>query len=211
MATNTEPVARGHGIHRLRLNRRMHHVPNAITVSRIVALPIFLAFFFWDTLFGQVVALIIFVLAAISDYYDGWLARKYGVRSGLGQFLDPVADKVLVLGALTAMAILLPAIVPWWGLGIIALRDIYSTMMRLRARGRGRELRTISMAKVKTTLQLVFIMSVLLVRTLLHIPGQLEGLAIWIMDSGLLFYHFLIVVGLTAFTGVWYYLRAEYE
>ncbi len=189
----------------------MHHVPNAITLSRIAALPVFLVFLFWDTLSGQAVALAIFVLAAVSDYYDGWLARKFGVRSRLGQFLDPIADKVLVLGTLTAMAILLPSIVPWWGLGLIALRDIYSTIVRLVARGRGQALRTIPMAKAKTTLQLVFIIVILVVLTCLHIPGQLQVAATWIMGSGLLFILFLLVVTVTGFTGIWYYLRAEYD
>ena len=193
------------------VDHRMNQVPNAITISRIVALPIFLVFLFWDTLPGQALALATFVLAAISDFYDGWLARRLGVHSSLGQFLDPIADKVLVIGALVAIAFLLPAIVPWWGVGLIALRDIHSTIMRLRARVRGQELRTIPMAKAKTTLQLVFIITVLTALTCLRLPGLLADSATWVLDSGVLKVLFLAVVGVTVFTGVWYYLRPQYD
>ena len=72
----------------------MKFVPNALTISRIVVTPILLVLLFWDTLVGQGSALVLFILAAISDYFDGKLARTYGVPTRLGQFLDPFADKV---------------------------------------------------------------------------------------------------------------------
>lgn len=189
----------------------MDYVPNAITISRMAITPVLLAFLFWDSLLGQSIALALFVLAAISDYYDGWLARRLDVRSRLGQFLDPMADKVLVLGTLAALAVLIPSAVPWWAVAAIAVRDIAVTILRLRAETAGRMLRTIPMAKTKTTLQLVFIITVLVLLTARHIPGVLSGVSSWILQSIIPLLLLLTVVAITVLTGIWYLVRSEYE
>lgn len=198
------PCTEGYG-------QRMDYVPNAITISRIAITPVLLAFLFWDTLSGQAIALTLFVLAAISDYYDGWLARRLGVRSRLGQFLDPMADKVLVLGTLVALAVLMPAVVPWWAVAAIAARDIVVTALRLRAETAGHMLRTIPMAKTKTTMQLVFVIAMLVLLTARHIPGMLSGVSTWVLQSIIPLVLLLTVVAVTVLTGVWYLVRSEYE
>ena len=189
----------------------MDYVPNAITISRIAITPVLLAFLFRDSLSGQAIALTLFVLAAISDYYDGWLARRLDVRSRLGQFLDPMADKVLVLGTLAALAVLVPAAVPWWAVAAIAVRDIVVTTLRLKAETAGRMLRTIPMAKTKTTMQLVFVITMLVLLTARHIPGILAGVSSWILHSIIQLLLLLVVVATTVLTGLWYLARSEYE
>ena len=77
----------------------MKHVPNALTIGRILVTPLALWGLATGTFWGQFTGASLFILAAISDYWDGKLARQYGVGSRIGQFLDPLADKVLVLGA----------------------------------------------------------------------------------------------------------------
>ncbi len=189
----------------------MDYVPNAITISRIAITPVLLAFLFWDSLPGQAIALVLFVLAAISDYYDGWLARRLDVRSRLGQFLDPMADKVLVLGTLVALAVLVPAIVPWWAVAAIAARDIVITILRLKAVSAQRMLRTIPMAKTKTTMQLVFVITMLVLLTARHIPGILSNVSSWVLESIIPLILLLTVVAITVLTGIWYLARTEYE
>ena len=189
----------------------MDYVPNAITISRIAITPVLLAFLFWDSLPGQAIALTLFVLAAISDYYDGWLARRLNVRSRLGQFLDPMADKVLVLGTMVALAVLVPAAVPWWAVAAIVVRDIVVTMLRLRAEIAGRMLRTIPMAKTKTTMQLVFVITMLVLLTGRHIPGILAEVSSWILQGIIPLMLLLVVVAITVLTGIWYLVHSEYE
>ena len=188
----------------------MKYVPNVITISRIAVTPILLVFLFWDTLVGQGAALILFILAAISDYFDGKLARSLGARSRLGQFLDPMADKGLVLGTFIALAILIPHIVPWWAVALIALRDVVVTGLRLWAEAKGQTLRTIPMAKTKTTLQLTFLIGVLVMLTARHLPGVLAEIAIWVLQSVIPFILLMAVVVLTLFTGFWYLFNKDY-
>ena len=188
----------------------MKYVPNVLTIGRIVVTPILLALLFLDTLSGQGAALVLFILAAISDYFDGKLARSLGARSRLGQFLDPMADKVLVLGTFTALAFLIPQIVPWWAVALIALRDVVVTALRMWAESQGRTLRTIPMAKTKTTLQLVFLIGILVMLTARHLPGVLAEVALWVLSSVIPFILLMAVVALTLYTGVWYVLKKDY-
>ena len=188
----------------------MKYVPNALTIGRIIVTPILLALLFWDTLAGQGGALVLFILAAISDYFDGKLARTLGARSRLGQFLDPMADKVLVLGTFTALAFLIPEVVPWWAVALIALRDVVVTALRMWAEAKGRTLRTIPMAKTKTTLQLVFLIGVLVMLTARHLPGILAEIAVWVLQSVIPFILLMAVVALTLYTGLWYIFNKDY-
>ena len=188
----------------------MKYVPNALTIGRIVVTPILLALLFWDTLAGQGGALVLFILAAISDYFDGKLARSLGARSRLGQFLDPMADKVLVLGTFTALAFLIPQVVPWWAVALIALRDVVVTALRMWAESKGRTLRTIPMAKTKTTLQLVFLIGILVMLAARHVPGVLAEIAVWVLQSMIPFILLMAVVALTLYTGLWYIFNKDY-
>lgn len=193
----------------------MKFVPNAITISRIVLTPILLVLLFTGTLFGYAGALTLFVVAAISDYVDGQVARRYGVRSRLGQFLDPFADKVLVLGTFTALAVLLPALVPWWAVLLIALRDVGITALRMWAEARKRTLRTIPMAKAKTALQLTFLIGVLVLLTARHprMPAVIAEAGRWMLDGPgaiIPFILLMLVVAVTVFTGLWYVFNKDY-
>lgn len=187
-----------------------HHLPNTITIARIVITPAVLALMFTETFWGRVSAFVLFVLAAISDYLDGKLARHYQVHSRLGQFLDPLADKVLVLGAFIVLAIRLPDLVPWWAVAIIAVRDLFLTGLRSWAESNGRSLRTLGIAKVKTTLQLTFLIGILLVFAVVKLPGLFGEIAGVVLVSPYTFYFLLLTVGFTFYTGVIYVFNMEY-
>lgn len=82
----------------------LRHLPNALTVSRIVLLPVLIGLFFVPGAAAAWWALWIYIFCAITDFFDGYLARKFGSTSGFGTFLDPISDKILVVSLLMALA-----------------------------------------------------------------------------------------------------------
>jgi cardiolipin synthase len=81
----------------------LFNLPNLLTLSRIVAIPLVIICLWFDTAWGQWLAMIIFVIAAVTDWFDGYFARRYHQISRLGRFLDPIADKLLVAAALVML------------------------------------------------------------------------------------------------------------
>lgn len=145
----------------------MKHVPNIITLARLVlTLLVFLAllvgvtqptsgpdlltFAFWG-----------FVIAGVTDFLDGWLARKFKVESLTGAILDPIADKVLVAGAIVGLAINGDHVAALTG-GLILFREFSISALREVLAPRGLRLPVTMLAKWKTTLQLVALAAALL-------------------------------------------------
>ena len=134
-------------------------VPNWMTILRIMVAPV-IAVLIWldDVKTGYIPALTLFVLASISDFIDGWMARRLGVVSKLGAMLDPIADKVLIGTCLVSLAhvtedgwwFILPAI-------IIMTREFLISGLREFMAGRSVNMPVSVLAKWKTTLQLVAI------------------------------------------------------
>jgi len=203
----------------------MKHLPNVLTVGRIVAAPISL-YLLWKGGFGaQLAGTVLFILAAITDWLDGRIARQYGVGSRLGQFLDPLADKILVLGAFFLVPFLEPIAVglvspagawlPWLAIGAIAVRDVAVTLLRMVYERQGRSLRTSNSAKWKTAWQLTFLITAFVFLTGTH-ARQLDGwlgqlgdiLAAILASPGPLV--FLIVTALvTVYTGAQYFMGGD--
>ncbi|MDE2827163.1 MAG: CDP-alcohol phosphatidyltransferase family protein [Bacteroidota bacterium] len=183
----------------------MRFIPNAITIFRIVVTPLVIVCLFRETMWSHSLAFVLFILAALSDFADGYVARALKMNSRLGRFLDPIADKVLVLGTFFALAWLYPQQVPWWAVGIIALRDVLVTALRMIAESGGRSLRTMRTAKLKTALQLVFLGLFLLLLVLRHITST--GLLASELLEGWFMYGFMILlVFVTSLTGLLYFL-----
>jgi cardiolipin synthase (CMP-forming) len=82
----------------------LQHLPNILTISRIVLLPVLIALFFVDGACAAWVALWLYIFCAATDFFDGWVARKYNITSGIGTFLDPISDKIMVAALLLALA-----------------------------------------------------------------------------------------------------------
>jgi len=189
----------------------MKFVPNTLTFGRIAITPVILILLLHvDTLLGRSIALLLFILAAISDYWDGRLARSMGVDSRLGKFLDPMADKVLVLGTFAVLSVLFPRMTPWWAVSLIAFRDVSVTSLRIHAEMRGQTLKTIPLAKTKTTVQLVYLIGILLVLVADHVPGMVAQGAGWVLESIIPYAFLLFVVAFTLVTGFWYFIFREY-
>ena len=187
----------------------MKHVPNALTIFRIVLTPILLVLLVSGTFAGSVAAFVLFVIAAVSDYFDGKLARLFKARSRLGQYLDPFADKVLVLGTFVTLAVLMPRLVPWWAVLLIAARDLMVTGLRTWAEARGRSLQTTPLAKFKTTSQLVFLLLTLFLLAVSKTSGGLGLAALRFLESPVMFGLLVFVVLFTVYTGVVYLWHLE--
>ena len=127
--------------------------PNRLTLFRIFLAPLFVFLFLIDNVYARLSALIIFILAALTDTVDGWLARKYNITTSFGKFMDPLADKILISSALVAFIALGYAKL-WMVLPIIA-RDFFITGLRSLAAYKGVLIVTTGFAKVKTTLQMI--------------------------------------------------------
>lgn len=190
----------------------MKQLPNVLTVGRIVATPVILYCLFIPTVWGYGTAAVLFILAAISDYWDGHLARRYQTTSRFGQFLDPLADKVLVLGTLIVLAWRFPETVSWIAVALVALRDVGITLLRSVVESRGRSLRTLPMAKTKTAIQLTFLISYLLFLMLSLFTGPMQpvaNVASWLLQSWIMQALLWALVLITVGTGL-LYLRPEY-
>lgn len=138
------------------------NLPNFLTIMRIVMIPFFLYFLLSQHPRDRVIALAIFGLASITDYFDGYLARKWKQESPLGRFLDPIADKALVIATLMVF-ILLDQAVPVWMVIVIILRDMLVTLMRYLAIRKGFEIRTTRLGKAKTMFQMLALVLVILI------------------------------------------------
>ena len=177
-------------------------VANILTVSRLFLAPIFLVFALSDDATGVTVAAIIF---AVKDWLDGFSARAYGQVTEQGEFLDPLADKVLTTSAFVAFYML--DIMPLWMVLVIIIRDFGITVMRSVADQRGTPMKTSWHAKVKTFLQMLVIVYVLgLLWWSLNAPNdeKYPQLAHDILYSDLTYIPLLVLTLLTMWTAIEY-------
>lgn len=135
-------------------------MPNILTVSRIVIVPLLAWAFFLPDPFNAIVVTLLFALASISDFLDGYLARKWKVESEFGRMMDPIADKLLVLVAITMLiyfrqAHLIPAL-------LILVREIFISGIREYLASNGRSLPVSPLGKWKTTIQMAAVFFLLL-------------------------------------------------
>ena len=139
-------------------------LPNLLTSIRVLLVPIFLYCLFTDYNHGKFIALIIFLIAAITDAYDGIIARKYNLVSKFGIFFDPLADKILILSAFYAFMFIpiLSPMVKLWMVVLISFRDIVITILRTILQYKGITMITSKLGKLKTALQLITINVILI-------------------------------------------------
>lgn len=157
------------------------NLPNKLTVLRIVLIP-FMMFFYLASFIpngiGKIVALVIFIVAALTDLLDGKIARKYNLVTNLGKFLDPIADKILTAAALFMLMAdgTIPA--PWGVIvvTIIIAREFMVSALRLIAASKGTVLAADIWGKAKTMVQMIALPILLLVPFLF----ELGGVAGWV-------------------------------
>ncbi len=161
-------------------------------MSRIVLVPLILYFMWGNQLTGNIIAAVLFLIASISDYYDGYFARKYQAVSTMGKFMDPIADKVLVTSILV-MLIPTQRIEPWMAIIILA-RDNLIGGLRSVAAAENIIIDAKPAGKWKTALQMVAIPAVIIGQSWAGIPFEkigyyvLWGSTILSVTSGLEYY-----------------------
>ncbi|MCG8555886.1 MAG: CDP-diacylglycerol--glycerol-3-phosphate 3-phosphatidyltransferase [Proteobacteria bacterium] len=148
----------GHGVLADALN-----LPNLVTMGRIGMIPFVLLLILEGTRVGNFWAAILYSLAAVTDAVDGWLARRRGMTSILGQFLDPLADKLLVLAVLLVLVQL--GRVPAWMTIIIVARELSVTTLRIIAMSEGVVIGALRGGKDKAALQMVAVLTLILHHT----------------------------------------------
>ena len=200
------------------------NLANKLTVSRIVVIPFFLIALLpgsfalpeaWHPTL-RVVALVLFVAASITDYYDGALARRRGWVTHFGALMDPLADKVLVMAALVGLVEL--AIFPAWMVILVLGREFLITGLRLLAMAQGRVLSADRWGKNKTISQMVTIITAL---TYLAARDWLRYFHLWDVEmmhrwqvpwflTLILHLMMLLCVALTVISG-WRYCAINYH
>lgn len=145
------------------------NLANGLTFARFLLIIPFLYFLFLKPpnilelteFLSKLIALIIFLLASITDYFDGYFARLLNETSRFGKFLDPLADKFLVASALIAFLQLEGGLIPYWMVLLIIFREFLITALRITALSQQQEVETMKMGKAKTTFQILTIIVIL--------------------------------------------------
>lgn len=180
------------------------NIANRLTVLRILLTFVFMFFLFGHGLWAKVVSLVIFIIAALSDYFDGWLAHKKNMVTDFGKLMDPIADKILVLAAFAAFVQM--QLIEAWMFVIIIAREILITSLRLFALNKGKVLSAARAGKHKTVSQMALIFSILgfivLKETMLNFFTWNPAWEKTFRQG--IYFLMLVTVGLTLYSGLSY-------
>lgn len=146
------------------------NTPNKLTVLRMILVPVFMVLMMFDDLTMQMSGLLVFIVASITDWLDGYLARRDNLVSDFGKFMDPLADKMLTTAAF--LVIMEKDFISSWVLLIILFREFLVSGIRLVAVGQGKVIAASMWGKAKTVSQMVAIIaSILLMNISVFTPG----------------------------------------
>ena len=193
-------------------------VPNVLTVIRAILVPIFMVLVIFPIVPGEIALRIVsaslFLAISLTDMLDGQIARKYNAVSDFGKFLDPIADKLLVMGGMLSLVIfymerLHPtfAILIAFSLFIVMVRELAVTSLRLICKNTGGKVIAANMAgKVKTVSQIVFIIAALIETPLFNFIAYLTGLdflkgSLWVSYAAL-----AVMTFMTIYSGIQYFI-----
>lgn len=176
------------------------NTPNKLTLLRIIIAPFFMYFFIIDNFYMRIIALLLFIIAALTDLADGYYARKYGIITGFGKFMDPLADKILVSSALISFIALgyvspLPVI-------LIIGREFAITGLRLLAAYRGVVISPTWWAKVKTFFQMSIVGIVLGYITMISALKYFNSPSLSFFEFNY-YYYFNWLLWITAIITIW--------
>lgn len=164
------------------------NLPNKLTVLRIVLIPVFMGILYWGFTGAQYVALAVFILASLTDFLDGYIARRDGLVTDFGKFADPLADKMLVTAAMLWFVEI--GQMPAWVLLIVLVREFAVSGLRMIASDAGRVIAAGWSGKVKTASTMVCI-----VLMFLPIPRVLNLLCV------------AVILVTTLYSGIEYFLK----
>lgn len=153
------------------------NLPNQLTLLRLALVFPFLTFSINDSLWTRIAALVLFIIASLTDLWDGQLARKRGQVTTLGTFLDPLADKFLISAAFIAFVQIEEINVPAWMVVLIIGREFLITGLRTLAASQGRILPALPAGKFKTSSQIAAIITILVILTANSALERFAGIA----------------------------------
>ena len=168
------------------------NLPNKLSITRMALIPVMVALMYPNNLICNLLAAAVFGAAAFTDYLDGHIARKEGIVTDFGKFIDPVADKLLNLSAMIMLIHL--GLMPAWMVIVILARELCVDGLRMVAVGNGKVIAAGKLGKIKTVSQIVLVLWLMLFR--LPVFGNVISLvlALW-------------VVGITLWSGVEYFVK----
>lgn len=150
-------------------------IPNILTLLRVLLIPVLFLVFYLPYAWARPACAFIFLLASVTDWFDGYLARRLNQSSRFGEFLDPVADKLIVVVALLLLAVKTEEVSSFWialPSSIIICREIVISALRewMAIIGERARIRVSRLGKLKTTLQMISIILLLYHESLLGLP-----------------------------------------
>jgi len=177
------------------------NLPNQLTIVRIFLTFIFIFLLPQGSLGAKVLAVIVFTIASLTDFLDGYIARKYNLISRFGKIMDPIADKFLILSAF--FIFMQMGFIAIWMFAVICAREVGVTVLRLMAMRKGVALAAEKAGKIKTVLQIVVIYLIML----LNIGIKISVESRWYDDlvTGAfhgVYFSMLAVVGITLWSGL---------
>lgn len=181
------------------------NLANIITIARILLIPVFLVLLLSGIPepYGDIAAAVVFILAAATDKLDGYVARRNEQITTLGQFLDPLADKLLIAAALIAL-VSQGRVAAWLAMVIIG-REIAVTVLRIIGISQGVSIPADRYGKLKMVLQIVYVVYVLVptadIARLIHVSTDVATIIQWILA--------VVVVVVTLASGVRYFFNAR--
>ena len=161
---------------------------NKLTMLRVILIPVYLVMWYLDFVGNNIVALIIFIIASITDFVDGYIARHYNQVTDFGKFMDPLADKVLVLTSMICFCAM--GRFPAWALVIVVAREFAVSGLRLVAVDNGRVIAAAWSGKIKTASTMVCL-------CLMHLP----------IPSWLGWVCIIVIAATTLYSGVEYFVK----
>jgi len=174
--------------------RETFNLPNTITLMRISVVPFLFILLSDPGEFWSLVIAGLFVVASITDFFDGYIARKYHMITTMGKFLDPIADKIIVN---TAMILMIPiGRIPAWIVAITIIRDLIVDVIRSIASSEGIYIQASILGKQKTVTQIIAV-------TALIIHYSIFGINAHIVGTMVLY----IALFLTIYSGIDYFIK----
>lgn len=160
------------------------NTPTKITLARICMIPVFVALFLIDAIpYGKFIATFIFIIASLTDWLDGYIARKYNLVTDLGKFLDPIADKLLVTSALILIILKADGIyctlLAVFAIVIIS-RELIVSGLRIIASSKSIVLAADKLGKIKTVLQIVALVLLLPYADIFALSAQIGNIIFYV-------------------------------
>ena len=186
------------------------NIANRITLSRLALAVLFVFILTIKLPYAFCAGLCIFIVAGITDYWDGKIARKYGMITKFGALIDPLVDKILICSALIFFLTVPFLKIPAWTVIVIISREFAVTGLRLVAASRGKILPAVSAGKHKTAVQLATVITILVFLSLREFAPRTQLYSEALLDSyglPLILAMMLISAVLTVYSGLMYLVR----